>query len=100
MSNDHIRIKDTEDESDRDYEKKMIKKNKIFSEKFSPKNNAMRFTLYTDRKGIVDTENYLPTISQSQKYATEGTDPNNHNTFGTNLKGGINFAKDLGRKKV
>jgi hypothetical protein len=90
---------------EKDEENKMKERNKNQKEKLSPKNNALRFTLYTDRKGIIDTNHLntnndiLPTISQSQKYKTEATDHNIYNSFGSYLKGGIDFRRNLGRKK-
>lgn len=98
LSNPNLRIETKEEDDEEEYEEENNKKKK-HKQKFSPRNNAIKFTLYTDRKGILETNPsaYLPTINPT--YTSEKTDPNNHNTFGRNLKGGINFKRNMGRDK-
>lgn len=97
MSNENLQTNDIlDDTTDEEIQKKSKKRGK-FKSKFSLRNPAMKFTLYTDRKGIVDTDPHLPNITP--KYISEATDPNNHNTFGTNLKGAHDIRRSLGRKK-
>ena len=98
-SNENNSSKEIEDEYE-EYENKSNRRKRKSNEKFeklSPRNNALKFTLYGERKGIINTDAYLPTISQSQQNNTEITD---HNTFGSKkYKGVIDYKRNLGRIK-
>ena len=95
ISENNLSRENEDDYYDDEYETNSKRKKRISEEKLSHRNNALKFTVYGQRKGIINTDIYLPTITQSQHYNTEVTD---NNSFGSNKhKGGINFKKNLGR---
>lgn len=69
---------------------------------YNKKNNALKFTKYGPRKGIINTENsssVLPTISisQSSHCVTENNNSSLNSLISPRIKGIIDFKRNVGR---